>query len=102
MWVVLCAPSYVVVAGFAIENFIKNKIFKFTAQTFNPFNPLVEGSNPSWPTNYIKLKGLIVIILGDLYISNLTKVASRLDKILQIKEDEIVCNAAIQRFEFTL
>jgi len=35
-WVLLYAPSYAVVAGFAIENLFKNQTLKFTARTFNP------------------------------------------------------------------
>lgn len=43
----------------------------------------------------------MVIILGELDISNLIKAANRFNEIMQIKEDDIVRDAAIQRFEFT-
>jgi hypothetical protein len=48
--VVLCSPLLAIAAGFAIENLFKNQQFKLA---FRTFNPLVDGSNPSWPTNKI-------------------------------------------------
>ncbi len=42
-----------------------------------------------------------MLILHDLDISSLLKAANRFDEVLQLKKDEIVRDAAIQRFEFT-
>ena len=46
----LCSPLLAIAAGFAIENLFKNQQFKLAVRIFNP---LVDGSNPSWPTNKI-------------------------------------------------
>jgi len=45
--------------------------------------------------------GLLVIILGDLDISNLLKASDRFNEVMQIEKNDIVRDAAIQRFEFT-
>lgn len=42
-----------------------------------------------------------IVILGDINITNFIKAAEKFKQILQMPKDEIVRDAAIQRFEFT-